>query len=343
MGAFLPPGFFPPVLPPYKTSLPDMIRFSLIAIAAAALLLAACSGSEAPAAAPEAPAGPPVERAPAAALDQIIGIGQIQPLHEILPLTASASGKIVRIAASEGQAVAQQADLIELEHSTESAQLAQARARLLTQRAAIEAQRASAEALQLRLDKARSDHQRNLQLFAGKALTQQALEDSESASKVLEKDLATARASLRQQEQRIAELEADVEYYNSLIAQKYVRAPLAGTLLSLDVKLGEYVQPALKLGELAPEGPLMAITEVDELFADRVRVGTRAYLRPQGGRDTLATGKVVYAAPALKKKSLFSDGAANLEDRRVREVHVELASGSSLLIGSRVECILIFQ
>jgi multidrug resistance efflux pump len=319
-----------------------MIRFSLIAMAAASLLLAACGGSEAQPSGPEAQAAA-VERAPESALDQIIGIGQIQPLREILPLTASASGKVIRIAASEGQAVAQQADLVELEHGTESAQLAQAKARLLTQRAAIESQRASAEALQLRLDKARSDHRRNEQLFAGKALTQQALEDSESASKVLEKDLATAQASLRQQEQRLAELEADVEYYNSLISQKYVRAPLAGILLSLDVKLGEYVQPALKLGELAPEGPLMAITEVDELFADRVRLGTRAYLRPQGGRDTLATGKVVYAAPALKKKSLFSDGAANLEDRRVREVHVELAPGSQLLIGSRVECILILE
>jgi len=52
------------------------------------------------------------------------------------------------------------------------------------------------------------------------------------------------------------------------------------------------------------------------------------------------TGKVILAAPYLRKKSLFSDKVDNLEDRRVREVRVQLDSTETLLIGSRVECII---
>ena len=92
--------------------------------------------------------------------------------------------------------------------------------------------------------------------------------------------------------------------------------------------------------DFAPEGPVMAITEIDELFADKVKVGQPAFVRAQGDTVVLATGKVILAAPYLRKKSLFSDKADNLEDRRVREVRVQLDSSETLLIGSRVECII---
>jgi HlyD family secretion protein len=94
------------------------------------------------------------------------------------------------------------------------------------------------------------------------------------------------------------------------------------------------------LGEFAPEGGLVAITEIDELFADRLKVGQRATIRPQGDSTILATGDVFIISPYLKKKSLFSDNASNLEDRRVREVRVKINPEAKLLIGSRVECVI---
>jgi hypothetical protein len=48
----------------------------------------------------------------------------------------------------------------------------------------------------------------------------------------------------------------------------------------------------------------------------------------------------VYCAPFLSKKSIFNDRADNLEDRRVREVRVQIDNPDAVLIGSRVECII---
>ena len=42
----------------------------------------------------------------------------------------------------------------------------------------------------------------------------------------------------------------------------------------------------------------------------------------------------------LSKKSIFSDRADNLEDRRVREVRIKVDNPKAVLIVSRVECII---
>ena len=117
-----------------------------------------------------------------------------------------------------------------------------------------------------------------------------------------------------------------------------MKAPVNGTLLSLEVSKGEYISPSQIIGEFAPEGPLMALTEIDELFASKIKLGQRAKIRNQGKEEVIAEGTVVLTSPYLRKKSLFSENSSNLEDRRVREVRVQLDSASNILIGSRVEC-----
>jgi hypothetical protein len=79
---------------------------------------------------------------------------------------------------------------------------------------------------------------------------------------------------------------------------------------------------------------------VDELYALKVKEGQRVSINLQGTKQTLTSGSVVYCAPYLSKKSIFSDRADNLEDRRVREVRVRVDNPSAVLIGSRVECII---
>jgi hypothetical protein len=49
---------------------------------------------------------------------------------------------------------------------------------------------------------------------------------------------------------------------------------------------------------------------------------------------------VVLASPYLRKKSLFADKAGDLEDRRVREVRVQLDQPEKVLLGARVECVI---
>ena len=78
----------------------------------------------------------------------------------------------------------------------------------------------------------------------------------------------------------------------------------------------------------------------DELFADKVSVGQDAWIRNQGDTEIIAKGKIVVVGNYLKKKSLFSGKPDDLEDRRVREVRVELGDKANVLIGARVECVI---
>jgi multidrug resistance efflux pump len=128
-----------------------------------------------------------------------------------------------------------------------------------------------------------------------------------------------------------------------LTEEKTIRAPLAGTLLSLDTKQGAFLEPGKPIGDFAPAGPLIALTEIDELFAGKVQAGQKAFIRPQGKKDTLSTGVVVMTSPYLRKKSLFSDQPGDLEDRRVREVRVRLDRPEAVLIGARVECVIVVE
>jgi len=80
--------------------------------------------------------------------------------------------------------------------------------------------------------------------------------------------------------------------------------------------------------------------EIDELFADRLAEGQQVEIRYVGSDSTIATGKVMYLSPWLKKKSLFTQRAGDQEDRLVRELKVSLDNGSSLILNSRVECVI---
>jgi predicted RNA-binding protein with TRAM domain len=111
-------------------------------------------------------------------------------------------------------------------------------------------------------------------------------------------------------------------------------------ILNWDIKLGQTIASGVKLADFAPNGDLIATTEVDELYAMKVKKGQRVKINIQGTKEELSSGTVIYCAPFLSKKSIFNDRADNLEDRRVREVRVRIDKPDAVLIGSRVECVI---
>ena len=275
--------------------------------------------------------------------DRVLGVARIEPEDGIINITAGASGKILGVLIKENQEVVQGQSLLKIEIDIENAQLSQALSKINAQKATIEANRASIEPLRVSLRNARDAYERNLKLYEAKAQTKQALDDSKSAVDKLEKDIETSKANLEVSSSRIGELQADISYFKTVLNQKKVVAPLSGRILSLPIKTGEYVSNATKIAEFAPAGPYIAKTEVDELFADRVTLGQKAYIFSQATGDTLATGTVSFAAEYLKAKSLFKDQSAEQEDRRVREVHIRLDGGKKPLIGSRVDCLILLK
>lgn len=273
-------------------------------------------------------------------VQEIVGIARIQPPGKIITLNAESSGYVQEVKFAESQPVEKGEILILLDNKVQQSQLVQARSKLQTQQSVIASAKATLGSLQVKLANANNTLDRNQRLASGNALTQQTLDDSRFAVEDLEKQMIAQQAIISQQENRLTELRADVNYYQTLLEERTIRAPLSGTFLSSDVKPGNFITNNTSIGDFALNGAYQAITEVDELFATKVKLGQTAYIRPQGFTEKLASGKVVYIAPYLKQKSLFSDSPDNLEDRRVREVRVELDSKEDILIGSRVECVI---
>ncbi|WP_018342306.1 HlyD family secretion protein [Cytophaga aurantiaca] len=273
-------------------------------------------------------------------IKEVVGIANIEPLQRILTLTPEASGIVKKINVEINQSVKKGDILYVLDNTTELAQLHQAQSKLATQRAVIEKNEAALKTAQNNVNNAKVNFDRSQNLFNSNAITKKQFEDEQLNNETKKLQLESAKTDLQQSQKRLAELTSDVEYYQTILDKKTIKAPLNGKILSIDIKLGATVTTSTNLSDFAPEGPVMAITEIDELFADQIKIGQPAYVRAQGDTVVLAKGKVILAAPYLRKKSLFSDKADNLEDRRVREVRVQLDSTETLLIGSRVECII---
>lgn len=273
-------------------------------------------------------------------INEVVGIAVIEPAARISQLSAETGGLVRSIAVSIGQTVKKGQVLLTLDNAVETAQLRQASVKIRTQQDAIATAQQNVQTLRVQLQKAQNDLARNQTLFNGKALTRKELDDSEYQVTNLQQQIRASEAQVRQAQGQIGSLRADIQYASTVAGLKTVRAPTNGTILSLDAKVGQYLTSNQAIGEFAPAGPLVAVTEIDELFALRVKVGQRAYVRPQGGDERLTTGTVVLASPYLRKKSLFADNAANLEDRRVREVRVQLDDPGTVIIGARVECVI---
>jgi HlyD family secretion protein len=278
-----------------------------------------------------------------AEVTKIVGMASVEPITRIVSLYSDVGGIVDKINYDINSEVKANDVIFVLKTEVEEAQLDQAKSKLGTQQAMINVAKAQLASLKVKQDNAQVNYNRNVNLLKASAVTQQAADDSKFAYESLQNDVLASDAGLKQQEAKLIELQADINYYERVIDKKKIKAPANGKILSVDVKPGNNVLASQSVGDFAPDGPLIAITEVDELFATKVMNGMKAYIRPQGQLDTLASGKVYLTSPYLRKKTLFSDDATNMEDRRVREVRVLLDKSDKVLIGSRVECVILLK
>jgi len=141
----------------------------------------------------------------------------------------------------------------------------------------------------------------------------------------LEGQLNVARTELRV---AIAELE-----------KLTIRAPIAGSVLKVDVKAGEVAapslpQPLLLLGDLSQ---LRVRAELDEHNAGKVKVGEPVTVRAEAFHDQTFAGKVVAIAPLIQPARLSSPRSRNLTDFNVNEVMIDLNEPGPLIAGMNVD------
>lgn len=275
-------------------------------------------------------------------IKQIVGVARIEPEKGLLYIYSYTNGKVKSLNAIENQEVSQGNILLSLENSTDEAQLKIEESKINAQNSAIQSAEMTAKSTLIDLQKANKDFELNEQLFEAKAITKQALNDSKTKADKLKMDYEMQLSEVSQKRNKTLEINANIQYRKAILEEKTNKASFNGKVLQWDVHKGDYITTGQKLGQFAPSGSLVAVTEVDELFAGKVKLGLKAQILSQANGEKIGDGEVVFVGEFLKKKSLFSDETI-VEDRRVKEVKIRLNPTDKIMINNRVDCVIILN
>lgn len=276
----------------------------------------------------------------AATVDQVVGIGKIEPENEIIQLYAPVNGIIVNVLKKENDTISTGAAIVELDHRLEDAKVQQLSGEVQSQTWQIKADEASQEEYEAKYNNATAELQRLERLLGKGAETQQAVDDAGTALKTYQSNLKRLQAGVALAKSKLEQTKAALRIAQIEREQKIIRSPVNGKILEIDALTGGSVDTRQSLAQISPLGKTIAICEIDEMYADKIAVGQKAWIRNVGATDTLSSGRVYSALSFLKKKSLFTDQSGEKEDRRVRTIKIMLDNADNLLLNARVECVI---
>lgn len=172
--------------------------------------------------------------------------GKVQPETDVA-ISPDVSGEIIELPVREGDRVTRGMLLARIKPDFYLTQVEQAQAGVLQSQANM-AQR------QADLLKAEADQKRQRDLFARNAISQSALEDSETQYEVAKAGLDAARYGVQSSDARLREAEEQV-------SKTVIYSPMDGTISKLDVELGERV-----VGTTQMQGTeMMRVAKLDQM------------------------------------------------------------------------------
>jgi HlyD family secretion protein len=117
-----------------------------------------------------------------------------------------------------------------------------------------------------------------------------------------------------------------------------IRAPIAGTVLQVQAKVGEMASPASEpLVVLGDRSRLRVRAELDERDVGKVTIGQRVVVRADAFRGRDFEGRVSSIAPMVGPRRISQRGPQKLNDSEVLEVLVDLTDASLLVVGLTVD------
>ena len=270
---------------------------------------------------------------------QIVGIGKVVPHGGVVNLAAPASGIVNEIYVNAGDTVKKGDLILTLNSTDEELSVNEANTRIRSQELSVESAQISLAQEHI----AHKEQQRLLndakELLEVGATTGENVRLLQNEFNQSDEQLKKAENDLRLQQSQLSELKIQQATRVNNFEKTKFYAPLDGILLDLVPKVGEALNLHQQYGRISPNKPLVVLVEIDELFADYLSLGQACIIKLPGSSEVAATGEIIRISPDLKKKSLFSDGGTDLEDRRIREIEVSInETYKTLFIESKVEC-----
>lgn len=287
---------------------------------------------------------------------EVLGLGKLRPEDNVIsvaPPYGAGDARISEVRVREGSAL-KKGDVIAVLDSASSLQsaVATARANLEVQRAIVEqtkyASSASRDEAVASLDSTKSaaevaklDFDRTATLYrkgiAAKASYDQKRSVYEQALRAVDRAQATlsrfdeqklnGRQDVIVAETRVAASEAELKRAGQDLEKAFIRAPVDGTILSLDNRVGE--KPSQNgIATMADLTHMIAEVEVYQANIGRVALGQTVTLSSEALPEPL-TGAVSFIGLEVKRQEVVGSEPAANTDARIVKVHVALDPASA--------------
>jgi HlyD family secretion protein len=210
--------------------------------------------------------------------------GNIQPRRRV-NVSASAMGKITRIAVEEGQRVERGDFLLQIDPTRYRSSVEQLEAGVRGAEASLALERASLKKARYDLDKAREMHEKGF-------MTEDALREAEVTVEMAEARVRTAA-------ERLSQTRADLTRARHDLDEVHITAEMTGVITALNVEEGETAivgtmnNPGTVLLTIADLSEIEAEVLVDETEVVLIEVGQRAEVRLDAYPDTAFAGSVI--------------------------------------------------
>lgn len=316
---------------------------------------------------PAPAADPPVQPSRAPYKTTIAGSGIVEPKSENIDVAAVVPGTVAEVFVKVGQRVQQGEPLFRLDDRQRQADVRVQQARLIQAKsdlhrmehlprpedippseARVSKAQADLKARKDELDRAEElvaqkiwtsqDYiQREQAFLAARALLEQAqAEDAKLKAGAWEEELAVARSEVEMAQASVSQAMTEID-------RLVVTAPIAGTILKVDVRPGEYVgtppgQPLIVLGDTTT---LHVRVDIDEQDLPRFRSGLPGLGYVRGDAATALPMTFVRVEPYVEpKRSLTNAGTERVDTRVLQVIYAINPEGQELYVGQQIDVFL---
>lgn len=312
----------------------------------------------------EPPLDPPVSPARAPYNKTIAGSGVIEPCSENISLGSHSAGVVEEVFVKVGDHVEKDAPLFRIDSRQLRADLAVREAMLASARAQLERldlqprpEELPGSAARLREAQARYDEEEDRYGRTARLMDRRIISEEDFAMRrqglaVAREQLAKARADddlLRAgawepdkavARAAVAQAEAQVEQTRTDLDRLTVKASVAGQVLKVNVRLGEYVsQPSsTEMMIIGNIDPLHVRAEIDEADIPRFEPGMRARGYVRGDPAHAIELEFVRTEPyVVPKKSLTGGNTERVDTRVLQAIYAVQSSERPLFVGQQVD------
>lgn len=268
----------------------------------------------------------------------VSAIAKVESVNGLVELSAEVSGIVLENYKKEGDSVKKGDPIFKLDKKNQIIEIELATQQIITQQSNVDADKYDINQYKAALREKEQDLRITEKLAETGADTRQNVAIKQKEKEVILANLQSSKSRLQGSLSQLKELKTKLRQSELNANNRVVNAKENGTLVSFDAKIGTAITAFTPFATLATNDDPGLHGEIDEMFADRVKIGQEVEINYVGNKTTIAKGKIVYLSPILNNKSLFYEKTGETTDRRVRKFKAILTTPQKLLINAKVEC-----